>query len=71
MLLNSNPLLATPFVSTLCTWQTDYGRHHLPWQQQPTAYHVFISEMMLQQTQVKTVIQYYQRWITQLPRSKP
>lgn len=45
-----------------------FGRHDLPWQQNPTPYRVWISEIMLQQTQVKTVIPYYLRFMEHCPR---
>lgn len=48
-------------------WQREHGRHHLPWQQSPRPYQVLISEVMLQQTQVTTVIPYFQRWLQKFP----
>jgi A/G-specific adenine glycosylase len=54
------------FSSRLIAWQRTHGRHHLPWQG-ANAYHVWLSEIMLQQTQVATVIPYYQRFIEALP----
>jgi len=48
------------FSSQLLAWFDQHGRKDLPWQQQPTPYHVWLSEIMLQQTQVNTVIPYYQ-----------
>ena len=47
----------------LIAWFARCGRKHLPWQQQPTAYRVWVSEIMLQQTQVATVIDYYHRFM--------
>jgi A/G-specific adenine glycosylase len=47
----------------LLAWFERAGRKHLPWQREPTAYRVWISEIMLQQTQVATVIDYYQRFM--------
>jgi A/G-specific adenine glycosylase len=47
-------------------WQRHHGRHCLPWQG-ADAYHVWLSEVMLQQTQVATVIPYYQRFIHRFP----
>jgi len=55
------------FAPTLTAWQQIAGRHHLPWQQERTAYSVWVSEIMLQQTQVTTVIDYYNRFITRFP----
>ena len=43
-------------------WFDQYGRKNLPWQQPRNAYRVWVSEIMLQQTQVKTVIPYFQRF---------
>lgn len=43
----------------IAQWYKAYGRHHLPWRQQSNPYHVYISEVMLQQTQVKTVLERY------------
>lgn len=54
------------FASRLIAWQCTHGRHDLPWQGQD-AYRVWLSEIMLQQTQVATVIPYYQRFITAFP----
>ncbi len=62
--------LAT-FAPRLLTWFDQYGRHDLPWQQHktdsPDPYKVWLSEVMLQQTQVKTVIPYFQRFIESFP----
>jgi A/G-specific adenine glycosylase len=54
------------FSSRLIAWQRQHGRHDLPWQS-ASAYHVWLSEIMLQQTQVATVIPYYQRFIASFP----
>ncbi|MAV28260.1 MAG: A/G-specific adenine glycosylase [Legionellales bacterium] len=51
-------------------WQKKHGRHNLPWQQDISAYRVWISEIMLQQTQVSTVIPYYQRFMQKFPDIK-
>lgn len=48
-------------------WYHKQGRKHLPWQQNKTPYSVWISEIMLQQTQVATVIPYYQRFMESFP----
>ena len=53
----------TSFSQRLLAWFDDHGRHDLPWQQQTTPYRVWVSEVMLQQTQVATVIPYYQRFM--------
>jgi A/G-specific adenine glycosylase len=54
------------FAQRLIAWQHTHGRHDLPWQF-ASAYHVWLSEIMLQQTQVATVIPYYQRFIAAFP----
>jgi len=41
----------------LLNWYRQYGRHHLPWRNSDNAYHIWVSEIMLQQTQVKTVLE--------------
>lgn len=51
------------FSQRVVSWYNDHGRKHLPWQQQKTPYKVWISEIMLQQTQVATVIPYYERFL--------
>ncbi len=55
------------FSSSLLIWFDQYGRKHLPWQQQRTPYRVWVSEIMLQQTQVNTVIPYYDRFMQRFP----
>ena len=54
------------FSSRLIAWQRTHGRHDLPWQG-ANAYRVWLSEIMLQQTQVATVIPYYQRFTASFP----
>ena len=51
----------------LLPWFERHGRRHLPWQSDPTPYRVWISEVMLQQTQVETVIPYFERFIARFP----
>jgi A/G-specific adenine glycosylase len=51
----------------LLPWFDQYGRKHLPWQQQPDPYRVWVSEIMLQQTQVTTVIPYYEKFMARFP----
>lgn len=48
-------------------WHQSHGRKHLPWQQNMTPYRVWVSEIMLQQTQVTTVIPYYERFMKTFP----
>jgi A/G-specific adenine glycosylase len=55
-----------PFALRLIGWQKQHGRHDLPWQGQD-AYRVWLSEVMLQQTQVATVIPYYLRFVVSFP----
>ncbi|MGC9385700.1 MAG: A/G-specific adenine glycosylase [Hydrogenovibrio sp.] len=55
------------FSQALLDWFDVSGRHDLPWQQDKTPYRVWVSEIMLQQTQVQTVIPYYQRFIASFP----
>jgi A/G-specific adenine glycosylase len=56
------------FANRLLDWYEQHGRHNLPWQVDGDPYSVWISEIMLQQTQVVTVIPYYERFINQFPR---
>jgi len=58
------------FSKKLLKWYKKYGRHDLPWQKNPTPYRVWISEIMLQQTQVVTVIPYYERFMQRFPSIK-
>lgn len=55
------------FSRTLIEWQKRHGRHSLPWQQTRDPYAVWLSEIMLQQTQVATVIPYYLRFLQRFP----
>ncbi len=52
------------FSDAILIWYDLHGRKHLPWQQEKTAYKVWLSEIMLQQTQVTTVIPYFERFIS-------
>jgi A/G-specific adenine glycosylase len=61
------PLSADRFAATLIRWHRKHGRHDLPWQHPRTPYRVWISEIMLQQTQVTTVIGYYERFLQRFP----
>ena len=54
----------------LLEWFDQHGRKDLPWQTNRTAYRVWVSEIMLQQTQVSTVIPFYERFMAQLPTVK-
>lgn len=55
------------FAQQLLLWYDQQGRKTLPWRQEITPYRVWVSEIMLQQTQVKTVIPYFTRFITRFP----
>lgn len=55
------------FSRRLLRWFDTYGRKQLPWQQEPTPYRVWVSEIMLQQTQVATVVPYYTTFMARFP----
>ncbi|WP_263770848.1 A/G-specific adenine glycosylase [Propionivibrio soli] len=55
------------FSARLVAWQRRHGRHDLPWQRTRDPYRIWLSEIMLQQTQVATVIPYYQRFLDRFP----
>lgn len=55
------------FARRLLDWYDRHGRHDLPWQHPRTPYRVWLSEVMLQQTQVRTVIPYFERFVAALP----
>ena len=54
----------------LVRWQARHGRHGLPWQRTRDPYRIWLSEVMLQQTQVATVIPYYRRFLARFPDVK-
>ncbi len=56
-----------PLAEQVLRWQAEHGRHDLPWQQPADPYRTWISEIMLQQTRVETVIPYFQRFIQRFP----
>ncbi len=58
------------FSDLLLTWFDNYGRHDLPWQHPRTPYRVWLSEIMLQQTQVATVIPYFEKFLLRCPDLK-
>ena len=58
------------FNISIIKWHKKFGRHNLPWQKSKDPYHVWVSEIMLQQTQVVTVISYYQKFITKFKTIK-
>jgi A/G-specific adenine glycosylase len=55
------------FATRLIKWQRAHGRHGLPWQDTRDPYRIWLSEVMLQQTQVTTVIPYFQRFLADFP----
>ena len=58
----------TELTSGLLNWFIKHGRKNLPWQSSPpNGYHVWLSEVMLQQTQVKTVIDYFNNFVKKFP----
>ena len=59
--------LEIDIAARVLSWFDRHGRKHLPWQQDISPYRVWVSEIMLQQTQVQTVIPYYQRFMERLP----
>lgn len=58
---------AKEFQEKLLDWFDQHGRKELPWRQQPAPYRVWVSEIMLQQTRVSTVIPYYQKFTARFP----
>ena len=65
----SESLIPLPhgFARRLVKWQREHGRQHLPWQASSDPYRVWLSEIMLQQTQVSTVLDYYPRFLQRFP----
>ena len=57
----------TDFAARVITWQRAHGRHDLPWQNTRDPYRIWLSEIMLQQTQVAAVIGYYARFLERFP----
>ena len=58
------------FSQQVVQWYLEHGRHDLPWRRKVTPYRTWISEIMLQQTQVKTVIPYFKNFIKKFPSQK-
>jgi A/G-specific adenine glycosylase len=58
---------APTFADAVLSWFDRHGRKDLPWQQDPSPYRVWVSEVMLQQTRVETVIPYFHRFLARLP----
>lgn len=67
--MSENDLHCTPswFQSQVLAWYDQHGRKNLPWQHNKTAYRVWLSEVMLQQTQVTTVIPYFETFMARFP----
>jgi len=59
--------LMPDFASRVIDWQKLHGRHDLPWQNTQDPYAIWVSEIMLQQTQVSSVVGYYQRFMQRFP----
>lgn len=59
--------LRAAFAERLIVWQQRHGRHDLPWQNTRDPYRIWLSEIMLQQTQVATVIPYYAKFLARFP----
>ena len=58
---------APGFARKLVAWQRRHGRHDLPWQGTRDPYRIWVSEIMLQQTQVGAVTGYFQRFMSRFP----
>ena len=67
MTLARTTIPKTSFYRAILKWFDQHGRTHLPWQQDVTPYRVWVSEIMLQQTQVQTVIPYFERFMSRFP----
>lgn len=55
------------FATRIVHWQRQHGRQQLPWQRDRDPYRIWLSEVMLQQTQVATVIPYFERFVARFP----
>lgn len=64
------PRIDSGFSRAVLRWFDVYGRHDLPWQRNRDPYRIWVSEIMLQQTQVTTVIPYYERFLSRFPDLK-
>ncbi len=63
---SSNPAQISKIAPAVLAWYDQHARR-LPWRDQPTPYRVWISEIMLQQTRVETVLPYFERWMLRFP----
>jgi len=68
--MSARPPDPSRFGPQLLAWFAGHGRHDLPWQRQRTLYGVWVSEIMLQQTQVAVVIPYYERFMRHFPSAR-
>jgi len=64
---DTNALSDPSFSRAVIDWQRQHGRHALPWQNTRDAYRIWLSEIMLQQTQVAAVLGYYARFLERFP----
>jgi A/G-specific adenine glycosylase len=64
---SAGSLSGASFSTLVVAWQRQHGRHDLPWQNTRDAYRIWLSEIMLQQTQVATVLGYYERFLNTCP----
>ena len=64
--MQQNLVESTEFRAALVAWFERQGRQ-LPWRQTADPYAILVSELMLQQTQVATVLSYYRRWLERFP----
>ena len=65
--MNGGNGVAMDFSTQVVHWQKTHGRHDLPWQNTRNPYRVWLSEIMLQQTQVATVLDYFPRFVKRFP----
>ena len=65
--MTDTPTQHSCFSQKVLHWYDQFGRKNLPWQRDINPYRVWVSEIMLQQTQVKTVIPYFQRFMDTFP----
>ena len=61
------PAAMSTFAKKIIDWQKSAGRHHLPWQNTRDPYRIWLSEVMLQQTQVGAVMRYFEQFIARFP----
>ena len=59
--------MSSSFSQRVLRWASKHGRHNLPWQKEVSPYRVWVSEIMLQQTQVETVIPYFEKFMQRFP----